>query len=195
MLVFTIDAEAGEKRNEANRLVQSSINEEDGLGVTSLSVLYAAIMVSCMFVPTWLISKLGCKWTIVCCQLCYSAYIGAQFYPTFGTLIPGAIILGLGAAPMWSAKCTYLTQVTLFFLDSTLGVCGLSLCVAQVGNRYSQLSGEKTPEPCVSRFFGVFFMIFQTSSIWGNLISSLGTVHCLFFFVLEPLSIPWCSQP
>lgn len=132
--------------------LQSSINEEDGLGVTSLSVLYAAIMVSCMFVPTWLISKLGCKWTIVCCQLCYSAYIGAQFYPTFGTLIPGAIILGLGAAPMWSAKCTYLTQV---------------------GNRYSQLSGEKTPEPCVSRFFGVFFMIFQTSSIWGNLISSL----------------------
>ena len=44
-------------------------------------------------------------------MLCYSTYIGAQFYPEFYTLIPGAIILGMGAAPMWSAKCTYLTQV------------------------------------------------------------------------------------
>ena len=44
-------------------------------------------------------------------MLCYSTYIGAQFYPEFYTLIPGAVILGMGAAPMWSAKCTYLTQV------------------------------------------------------------------------------------
>ena len=26
-------------------------------------------------------------------------------------MIPGAILVGLGAAPMWSAKCTYLTEV------------------------------------------------------------------------------------
>jgi len=53
-----------------------------------------------MFVPTWLIKVLKCKWTIVVCQFCYSAYIAAQFYPTFYTLIPAAIILGFGAAPM-----------------------------------------------------------------------------------------------
>ena len=50
------------------------------------------------------------KWSLVVCVFCYSSYIAAQFYPEFYTLIPTAFILGLGAAPMWSAKCTYLTQ-------------------------------------------------------------------------------------
>lgn len=53
----------------------------------------------------------------------------------------------------WSAKCTYLTQV---------------------GNRYAALIGDKSPEPSITKFFGFFFMMFQTSQIWGNLISSLG---------------------
>ena len=44
--------------------------------------------------------------------LCYSSYIAAQFYPSFYTLLPTAFILGMGAAPLWSAKCTYLTQVS-----------------------------------------------------------------------------------
>ena len=90
---------------------QSSINSVDGLGTASLSTVYAAIVVSCMFVPTWLIKTIKCKWTVASCQLCYCAYIAAQFYPKFYTLVPTAIILGFGAAPMWSAKCTYLTQV------------------------------------------------------------------------------------
>ena len=66
-----------------------------------------------MFVPTFLIKKLTVKWAMVLSMFCYTAYIGAQFYPHFGTLIPGAIILGAGAAPMWSAKCTYLSQVSI----------------------------------------------------------------------------------
>ncbi|MCL4147471.1 UNVERIFIED_CONTAM: hypothetical protein GTU68_031675, partial [Idotea baltica] len=86
--------------------LQSSINEK--LGTTSLSVLYAAIVLSCAFIPSWLIKRLKTKWTLPVCMLCYSTYIAAQFYPTYYTLIPTAILLGLGAAPMWSAKCSYL---------------------------------------------------------------------------------------
>uniref|UniRef100_A0A0K2UNC0 UNC93like proteinlike [Bombus terrestris] n=1 Tax=Lepeophtheirus salmonis TaxID=72036 RepID=A0A0K2UNC0_LEPSM len=84
-------------------------------------------------------------------MLCYSLYIGAQFYPKFYTLIPAAIVLGMGAAPMWSAKCTYLTQV---------------------GNKYAEVTG-KSVEKVVVRFFGIFFFFFQCSSILGHLISSL----------------------
>lgn len=132
--------------------LQSSINSVSGLGTGSLSTLYAAIVLSSMFVPTWMIKTIKCKWTLVLCQLCYSAYIAAQFYPSFPTLIPGAIILGFGAAPMWAAKCTYLTQV---------------------GNRYASLTGQSSPEVSISRFFGIFFMFFQMSQIWGNMISSM----------------------
>lgn len=83
----------------------------DGLGTWSLVTIYATLVLSCMFVPTLMISKLTVKYTMVASILCYSTYIAAQFYPEFYTLVPGAIILGLGAAPMWSAKCTYLSQV------------------------------------------------------------------------------------
>ncbi|CAB4067613.1 UNC93-like protein,Protein unc-93 homolog A [Lepeophtheirus salmonis] len=92
------------------------------------------------------------KWTLVFSMLCYSLYIGAQFYPKFYTLIPAAIVLGMGAAPMWSAKCTYLTQV---------------------GNKYAEVTGKSVEKSCGSIFFGIFFFFFQCSSILGHLISSL----------------------
>eukprot|EP00096_Caligus_rogercresseyi_P002815 TRINITY_DN1512_c1_g1_i1.p1 TRINITY_DN1512_c1_g1~~TRINITY_DN1512_c1_g1_i1.p1 ORF type:complete len:461 (+),score=77.14 TRINITY_DN1512_c1_g1_i1:3453-4835(+) len=131
--------------------LQSSINQEEGLGIYSLSVIYASLVLSSLFVPSFLIRTLSVKWTLVVCMLCYSTYIGAQFYPTFYTLIPAACILGFGAAPMWSAKCTYLTQVA---------------------NKYSEAKG-KSVEKTVVRFFGIFFFFFQCSSILGHVISSL----------------------
>ncbi|XP_018010588.1 UNC93-like protein isoform X2 [Hyalella azteca] len=128
--------------------LQSSINEE--LGTTSLAVLYGALVLSCMFVPPLLISKLKVKLTIAVCMLGYSAYMVAQFYPEYYTMIPGAILLGLGAAPMWSAKCTYLTEV---------------------GRIYAGITNQDT-EVIVTRMFGIFFLFFQSSQVWGNLISS-----------------------
>lgn len=104
-----------------------------------------------MFLPTYLIRKLTAKWTLVLSVLTYSTYIAAQFKPSYGTLIPFAIVLGLGAAPLWSAKCTILTHI---------------------GYQYSQLTGSKDAEVVITRFFGIFFLFFQSSSIWGNLISS-----------------------
>ncbi|XP_076033862.1 UNC93-like protein isoform X2 [Oratosquilla oratoria] len=128
--------------------LQSSINKVDG--TASLSTLYAALVVSCAFVPTWMIKKFKAKWTLAMSMLGYATYIAAQFYPTVYTLVPTAILLGLGAAPMWSAKCTYLTQV---------------------GQKYAELVGEDT-EVIITRFFGIFFLFFQSSQVWGNLISS-----------------------
>lgn len=128
--------------------LQSSINKVSG--TTSLAVLYAALVFSCAFIPTLMIKKLKAKWTLVISMLGYSLYIAAQFYPTNATLIPTAIVLGMGAAPMWSAKCTYLTQV---------------------GNKYAELTGEDS-EVVITRFFGIFFLFFQSTQVWGNLISS-----------------------
>ncbi|KAL3858703.1 hypothetical protein ACJMK2_008964 [Sinanodonta woodiana] len=131
--------------------LQSSLNKEAGLGVIGLSVIYAALVVSCMFLPPVIIAHLGCKWTVAFSMLCYILYMAANFYAIWGTIIPAAIILGLGAAPLWSAKCTYLTQAGVW---------------------YAKMTGT-TEDDTINRFFGVFFMIFQTSQIWGNLISSM----------------------
>lgn len=131
--------------------LQSSLNSEEGLGVASLSVLYAALIVSSMFLPPILIKKLGCKWTIAGSMCCYIAFSLGNFYASWYTLIPTSVILGLGGAPLWSAKCTYLTIA---------------------GNSYAEKAG-KIGKDIINQYFGVFFLIFQSSGIWGNLISSL----------------------
>ena len=64
-----------------------------------------------MFLPSFIIRKIKTKWTMVASMFCYSFYMAAQFYPKFYTLIPGAVIIGMGAAPLWIAKCAYLSQV------------------------------------------------------------------------------------
>lgn len=61
--------------------LQSSINAKESLGTVSLSAIYAAIVVSCIFIPTLVIRRLTVKWTLCCSMLCYAPYIGAQFYP------------------------------------------------------------------------------------------------------------------
>ncbi|XP_072188511.1 protein unc-93 homolog A [Excalfactoria chinensis] len=131
--------------------LQSSLNSEEGLGVASLSVLYAALIISSMFLPPILIKKLGCKWTIAGSMCCYVAFSLGNFYASWYTLIPTSVILGLGGAPLWSAKCTYLTIA---------------------GNSYAEKAG-KIGKDIINQYFGVFFLIFQSSGIWGNLISSL----------------------
>ncbi|XP_034941432.1 UNC93-like protein [Chelonus insularis] len=131
--------------------LQSSINAHDGLGTVSLSAIYAALVLSCIFVPTFLIKRLTVKWTLCLSMLCYAPYIGSQFYPRFYTLVPAGVLLGLGAAPMWAAKATYLTQV---------------------GGVYAKLT-DQPADAIVVRFFGFFFLAWQTAELWGNLISSL----------------------
>ncbi|XP_054727296.1 UNC93-like protein isoform X1 [Anastrepha obliqua] len=131
--------------------LQSSINATDGLGTVSLSAIYAALVVSCIFLPTLIIRKLTVKWTLVFSMLCYAPYIAFQLFPKFYTLVPAGILVGLGAAPMWASKATYLTQV---------------------GQVYAKIT-EQAVDAIIVRFFGFFFLAWQTAELWGNLISSL----------------------
>ena len=135
--------------------LQSTLNMADNLGVVSQSVIYAALIVSSLFLPKLVIQKFGCKVTLFLSILTYTPYVAANFYPHMGTFVPTAILLGLGAAPLWSAKCTYINEIS---------------------SMYSQYTSD-TVDVITSKFFGVFFMIFQNTQIFGNLVS---------FIVLKP---------
>jgi hypothetical protein len=74
--------------------LQSSLNTVNGLGTASLSTIYISLILSCIFLPTFLIKKLTVKWTIFFSQLSYILFIAANIYPQYYTLIPTAIILG-----------------------------------------------------------------------------------------------------
>lgn len=130
--------------------LQSSLNSDQGLGTASLSTIYITLVISCLFLPTYMIKKLGIKTTIILCQFTYLLYIACNIRPSWYTLLPAAFVLGCGAGPLWTGKCTYLTELAGF---------------------YARSSGEKV-EIVVNRFFGIFFCLFQMSQIIGNIISS-----------------------
>ncbi len=95
---------------------------------------------------------IGCKWTIAISFLTYIPFIAAQFYPRFYTLVPAALAVGLGGAPLWCAKCTYLTVISEAFSAIKNGAIKLEVIIV--------------------RFFGLFFIFYQLAQVWGNLLSS-----------------------
>ncbi|KAL0882970.1 hypothetical protein ABMA27_016462 [Loxostege sticticalis] len=131
--------------------LQSSINAEAGLGTASLAAVYAGLIFSNIFLPALVIKWFGTKWAIALSFVAYMPYIAAQLYPRFWTLIPTGLLLGLAGGPLWCAKCMYLSVVS---------------------EAQSKIS-TVTAEALLVRFFGLFFMIFQISQVWGNLVSSL----------------------
>ncbi|CAN7946186.1 unnamed protein product, partial [Ixodes hexagonus] len=130
--------------------LQSSINPIAGMGTASLATIYMALVLSCMFVPTYMIRRLGLKYTMVSSVTMYIFYFMANMHPTWLTLLPASMILGVGGASLWTSKCAYLSYLA---------------------QEYADLVGAEDSAPFVANFFGVFFMIFQSTQIWGNLIS------------------------
>ncbi|KAK4301164.1 hypothetical protein Pmani_026680 [Petrolisthes manimaculis] len=130
--------------------LQSSLHR--GLGTIALSSLYTGMVISCLLLPTWAVRTLGEKTTMFLSTACYSGYVAAQLYPRVYTLVPTCLVLGVAAAPLWAAKCTYLTKIAI---------------------RYAEVTGQNS-ELVITRFFGIFFLFYQSTNIWGNLISSSG---------------------
>lgn len=79
----------------------------------SMAVVSFMVILSSMFIPTFVIAKLGLKWTLVAGELCYSTYIAAQFHPTFYTMIPAAVLVGLAAAPLVSQTVSLSWTITI----------------------------------------------------------------------------------
>ena len=120
-------------------MLQSSLHRVEGMGVITSSVSYAALLLSCMFLPTITIDFLGHKWTMALCFWGYILYTAANGYAVWGTMVPASILMGLCAAPLWTAQCSYFTII---------------------GGRYAKLNHE-AEDAVVSRFFGIFFMFFR----------------------------------
>ncbi|XP_072024916.1 protein unc-93 homolog A-like [Amphiura filiformis] len=128
----------------------SSLYATGGLGLASLATIYGFFAISCPVAPV-VIRFLGTKWVIVAACCTYCVYIAMNFYPTYYTLIPAAVLLGMSIGPFWSAQGTHLTTSAMNLADIT----------------------SETHEAVISRFNGVFFLFCLACQIPGNLVSSL----------------------
>lgn len=130
--------------------LQSSLNQEANLGVLSLACMYAFFIVSATLAPTF-IKLVGGKIALVIAWIGQSLYTASNFYPHFATLIPSSVILGLVSGPLWTSQSLYIST-----------------------NAYSLAKrNNKSVHPVLSKLNGIFFTMFQTAQIFGNLISSL----------------------
>ena len=185
---------------ESMSKLQSSINTVDNLGLWSSVVIYASLILSCLFVPSLVISKLTLKWTMVASILCYSTYIAAQFYPqvrAFRTLIQFTLLtlsqtishqqLNLTKPTRTSSTlCCQREQWSVLLLLrfgrpsalSSLNLLAGRLLLLLLRSltllkfRLVALGEEGEVEAVMAKFFGVFFFFFQCNSILGNLIST-----------------------
>lgn len=132
--------------------LQGSLSSEGGLDTASSCSIYAALGISNIFLTVPVLKWLGSKWTLCVCFSFYIPYIAAQVYPSYSVFIPTSLMVGIGGGPLWCGQCTYFSTVA---------------------DVYSELSNTPTAIVVV-RFFGIFYMAYRSSQIWGNLISWLG---------------------
>ncbi|XP_067663612.1 protein unc-93 homolog A-like [Haliotis asinina] len=130
--------------------LQSSINQQAGLGTISLSVQYACIIFSGVCAPA-VIRWIGVKNTLIISWICHAIYTGSNFYPAFFTLIPSSALLGTISGFLWTSQSIYITM------------CSFSIVSYTKQSTYNVLS----------KLNGLFFTIYETTQIPGNLVSSL----------------------
>ena len=143
MIVFTAFASL--------QALQSSLNATAGRGVTCLAVLYGVMVFSSVFLAPVLVGKLRPKRTLIVGFFGHCVFTASNFYPQWWSLIPGCAFLGAVGAPLWAAHNTYLTSIAA---------------------AYAVAEGMKKDE-VIQQFSGIFYAVYQTSGIIGNLVSSL----------------------
>lgn len=132
--------------------LESSLNP--GVGVYSLAALTGGGLVSCLLAPV-IISYIGSKGALVISWIALCVYVGANYYPAGYVLIPGAAVEGLATGLMWTAQGALVTSIAMEYARVTQGAF----------------------DDILSKFFGIFCAAFQSTQIWGNLVSSLVLVN------------------
>ncbi|ETN76370.1 hypothetical protein NECAME_11724 [Necator americanus] len=97
-----------------------------------------------------MISRLGCKLTLITAMGIYVFYMAVNIRPSYSSIIPASILTGIAGSCLWGANCVYITEM---------------------GIRYARLNIE-SQNTVIVRFFGYFFMIIHSGQVFGNLLSS-----------------------
>ena len=150
--------------------LHSTANASKGVGVISLASLYVSLFLSGLFAP-FIVKYTGYKWAVFIGFIGHSIYTVTNIYPTMYTLIPSSLMLGATSSVAWTGQGPYVTNLAKVYAATK----------------------AKEMEAVTSQFNGIFYFFFQTSQIWGNLVSSLiltntddmnhnSTEHCGFRF-------------
>ncbi|CAL1289357.1 unnamed protein product [Larinioides sclopetarius] len=151
-------------------MLQSTMNKINGVGTVSQAVVYISFGLSSLLLPNFIIKKLGTKTTLLFAIILYLPYIAANFYPLWITLIPSAVLIGIGASILWGAQCTYFNESSVIF--GTLDEDG----VVEILNHVGETSSIRTSSDRLSVCSSAHQSTEELSSSNSN--SKCGIVNC-----------------
>ncbi|XP_078484305.1 protein unc-93 homolog A-like [Ciona intestinalis] len=133
--------------------LESSINIEGGLGTTSVMIIFIVSSFSCIFLVPFIIDFLGPKFAIILGELGFVAYIASNFYPSWYTLIPAAVVHGITESGMWAGASCYVT-----FLGKKQW---------EKERRRNEGSGL-SQEALIYRYLGIYYTLFYCGDLLGS---------------------------
>lgn len=135
--------------NSSIQNLQSSLNQEEGLGTASLSIYYTTFIVAAVLAPLG-IRIFGCKKVIVSAWISHVIYTGTNAYPKWWMLVPSSVFLGINGGLLWTAR---------------------GVCLTTFSSSLSERNGIDR-ESALNHLNGIFNAIYQLSGITGSIISS-----------------------
>ena len=130
--------------------LESSLNAQSGLGVITLSCVFGGMCLSSLYAPV-LIRIVGTKYVMMTLFVAVGLFSAAHYSPTYYTLLPAALLLGLLASPGSASESVY---------------------IANMARVYAVVTGQEEPEATIAWFNGIYAVFFQVTQITGNLIAS-----------------------
>ncbi|XP_039261374.1 UNC93-like protein MFSD11 isoform X2 [Styela clava] len=137
MLVFTGFQTCGMVEQTVLESYKQIHPDFNGVGYTSLAIIYTVFAVANWVAPS-IVSIIGPKYSMIISAVTYTAYIATFIKPMTVTLYLGSVLIGIGAAVLWTAQGNFLT---LNSDDHTMGrnsgiFWALLQCSLLIGNLY-----------------------------------------------------------
>uniref|UniRef100_F7B0Z3 Protein unc-93 homolog A n=1 Tax=Ciona intestinalis TaxID=7719 RepID=F7B0Z3_CIOIN len=167
--------------------LESSINIEGGLGTTSVMIVFIVSSFSSIFLLPIIIDFLGPKFAIILGELGFVAYIASNFYPSWYTLIPAAVVHGITESGMWAGGSCYVT-----FLAKKQW---------KKETRRNEDSG-RSQEALIYQYLGIYYTMLFCGDITGGLYLRLqrgrfgeipSKICPLIFICLQAIFLPKAS--
>ncbi|KAG8182982.1 hypothetical protein JTE90_013431 [Oedothorax gibbosus] len=131
--------------------LQSTMNADSGIGVSSQAVINAFAMASSLLLPQLAISKFGCKNVLVYGTIACCGYVASNAYLRFETIMLASALFGIATGPFISAQSFY---------------------VNEMARRFHSSVGGKV-ENTMACFFGCYSFSLGISQVAGNFVSYL----------------------
>lgn len=149
--------------------LQSSINAAGRLGVITMTCVHGCMAAVCpLLAPPIRSGRPPPKWTVVLAAVLYVGWMTANLWPHPLTLLPMALVAGVAQCIGWAAQVAFMRS---FHRNDDDHQATTDAEDGRMSTDNHAGGEQRRAREC--RLNAAFVACFQTSHIWGNLVSSL----------------------